>query len=319
MGVEMKKLFGCLLFLLLYLLLFPLRALSDARAGLLLWYHSVLPVLFPFMLICGILIRFDLLDRILHVVSRPFHTLFGCSQYGAFAILVGFLCGFPMGAKITRDLREQEKISAQEASVLYGFVNNLSPSFLLSYLAADQLKLPSLGILFLLNVLGSAFLYGIISARFLRRAHLPHAAAANRPALKPDLQTTFQMIDDCVYDAIRNAVRLGAYIVMFSLLSGAVTLLFPAGNPVVLFLSACVEVSSGVHMIAASPLPLEARYLLITVIAAFGGLSALAQSASVASMDRRLLADYIKSRVKITLLSAFMALISVLLFRLRLL
>ena len=107
MGVEMKKLFGCLLFLLLYLLLFPARALSDARAGLLLWYRSVLPVLFPFMLVCSILIRLDLLKRALPFLARPFHRLFGCSQYGAFAILGGFLCGFPMGAKITRDLQSQ--------------------------------------------------------------------------------------------------------------------------------------------------------------------------------------------------------------------
>ena len=157
----MKKMFWVLLLLLLYLLLFPVRALADARAGLLLWYRSVLPVLFPFMLLCGLLIRFGLLEHALPALSRPLCRLFGCSPYGAFAILCGFLCGFPMGAKVTCDLQRQRKISEKEAYYLYGFVNNLSPSFILSFLAADQMQRPAWGGLFLCNILGSALLYGI--------------------------------------------------------------------------------------------------------------------------------------------------------------
>ncbi len=326
----MKKLFCCLLFLLSYLLLFPARALGDARAGLLLWYHSVLPVLFPFMMLCGLLLRFNLLERSLPVISRPFRALFGCSQYGSFAILTGFLCGFPMGAKLTHDLRAQGKISEQEACILYGFVNNLSPSFILSFLAADQMGRPSLGGLFLFNILGSSLLYGILSAKSLR-GHEPrrHAAQAPAPeradpgkrgavsAFTPNVQETFRLIDDCIYDTIQNTVRLGAYIVMFSLLSGAVSLLMPTGHPAALLFASCIEVSNGIHMIANASLPFCARYLLVCVLSAFGGLSALVQSASVAAMDKTLFIRYIKSRVIITLLSAVIALISVLLLRFR--
>lgn len=327
----MKKVFWSLFFLLFYLLLFPVRALSDARAGLLLWYRSVLPVLFPFMLLCNLLIRFNLLERILPRICAPFRFLFGCSQYGAFAILTGFLCGFPMGAKVTRDLQKQGKISEQEAYVLYGFVNNLSPSFILSFLAADQMQLPAWGGLFLCNILGSALLYGFFSSGGLRRHHpfqssaqphdmpssyrtSPFGTKTQLSASKYDVQEIFRQIDDCIYDTIQNTVRLGAYIVMFSLLSGAM-LLLPVKNPLLLFFTACIEVSSGVHLIAGSSYPLYTRYLLVTMLGAFGGLSALAQTASIAAMDRRLLLHYIKSRAKITLLSAILALASILFAR----
>lgn len=363
----MKKIFrGVLLLMLLYLLFFPARALADARAGLLLWYRSVLPVLFPFMLLCGLMIRFSLLERVLPALSIPFRLLFGCSSYGAFAILCGFLCGFPMGAKVTCDLQREGKITEREAYFLYGFVNNLSPSFILSFLAADQMQRPAWGGLFLCNILGSALLYGLISGRKLRRSdppaktnaeesrHTPDSVFradphicmdsgnsprhAGNPAPEkpvrtsrvskstasrkqknggqfPDIQDAFRRIDDCIYDTIENAVRLGAYIVMFSLLSGAVSLLLPQDHPASLFLISCIEVSNGVHLISGSALPFAARYVLVTVLASFGGLSALAQTVSIAGMDRRLLWHYIKSRVKITLLSLLMSLASVLFFR----
>lgn len=343
----MKRFVWILFLLLCYLFAFPARALDSARSGLLLWYHSVLPVLFPFMLLCGLLIRFNLLERALPYLSRPFRFLFGCSQYGAFAIVVGFLCGFPMGAKITHDLLEQGKIDRQEAYVLYGFVNNLSPSFLLSFLAADQMGLPAWGGLFLCNILGAALLYGLLSSGKLRRrdpvliqpvtprfpsaascspgpaassgAALPSSGSPAVSAPSPDIQEIFRNIDDCIYDTIQNTVKLGAYIVMFSLLLGAFSLPVPADHPAALLFTSCIEVSSGIHQIASSSLPFFARYFLVCVLGAFGGLSALAQSASVAAMDRSLFLHYTKSRVIITLLSAILTLGSILLFRFRVL
>lgn len=380
----MKKLTAILLALLLYLLLFPAEALLGAREGLLLWYRSVLPVLFPFMLLCGILMRFDLPGRLLPYIARPFHFLFGSSAYGAFAILCGFLCGFPMGAKVTRDLLSQNKISREEAWHLYGFVNNLSPSFILSFMAADQMRQPSWGGLFLLNILGSALIYGCLSARRLRRTsrrentcqktarresvrqktacpeaacrktihekiasqEVPGAVRENicqktvRQKIAPqevsgavqenaqaraaapdknsplDLQTVFTAIDSCIYDSVENTVRLGAYIVMFSILCSAASHFIPAGHPLALPLLSCIEVTNGVHLLAGSALPLPVRYLLVNVLGAFGGLSALAQTASIAAMDRALLFHYIKSRVKITLLCALISSASVLFSRL---
>lgn len=321
----MKKITAVLFALLFYLLAFPAEALHAARAGLLLWYHSVLPVLFPFMLISGILMHFDLPGLLLPYIARPFHFLFRVSPYGAFAVLSGFLCGFPMGAKVTSDLLAQKKITREEAFHLYGFVNNLSPSFILSFIAADQMQQPSWGILFLLNILGSAVLYGCISSRRLQHGsgHLSaekHARAAAHSFPRnevhvPDLQTTFSLIDDCIYNSIENTVRLGAYIVMFSILGSAAAHFIPAGHPLTLFLLSSIEVSNGVHLLASSGLPLFARFLLINILGAFGGFSALAQTASIAAMNRELFLHYTKSRVKITLLCALLSSASVLFVR----
>ena len=95
-----------------YLLAFPRPALESARRGLLLWYRSVVPVLFPFMLLGNFALRTGLIDPLTALFYRSLHLLFGCSQAGCFAVLSGFLCGFPVGAKITSDLAAQHLISA---------------------------------------------------------------------------------------------------------------------------------------------------------------------------------------------------------------
>lgn len=293
------------LFFFFYLLLAPQSALDAAREGLLLWYHSILPALFPFMLLCTLALRLGLIDCRIKQLYRPFHLLTGCSSYGAFAIFAGFLCGFPMGAKITHDLQMQKKISQEEANWLLGFVNNLSPGFLISYAACEQLAFPSGRLLLPLTVLGSSLLYGVLTSS--RHRHTFSQADPNQADPYPDASDLFPMIDDCINSTILSVVRLGAYILMFTLLRSILYTFLPSAHPITIFLCAILEVTGGIHLIAASALPFAVRYILVNVLCCFGGLCALAQTAGIASMNRHTLLHYTKSRVMITLLSVLIS------------
>ncbi len=99
-----------------YLLLFPQIAAESARSGLLLWYHSVLPVIFPFLFLSSMMIRIIHAEDIPKTLTRPFMRLFGCSPYGAFVILAGFLCGLPVGAKLTSELYREKKLNGAKRS-----------------------------------------------------------------------------------------------------------------------------------------------------------------------------------------------------------
>lgn len=299
---------SALLFLLMfaYLLCFPETALASARDGLLLWYHSVVPVLLPFMLLCNTAIRMHLPQTALSFAGRPISRLFGCSQAGTFAILAGFLCGFPAGAKVTADLEREQMISHEEAQFLFGFVNNLSPAFILSYLASDQLQRPELGILFLLHIQGSALLFGLLSAKLRRRKTGSFVSPVLPSEHKPP-SFSFALFDQCVFDAVQNTVRLGVCIMVFSILSGAVISWLKPVPPVLLPLAASIEVTNGIHMVAASPLPFPVRFLMLNTICTFGGLSALAQTFQTVGMNRAARRSYIKSRVGTTLLAILLS------------
>lgn len=287
----------------LYLLAFPQHALHAARSGLLLWYHSVVPVLFPFMILCNFALNTRVLSPLLSLFYRPLHALFGCSKAGSFAIFSGFVCGFPIGAKTSADLCRSGQITPQEARFLLGFCNNLSPAFLLSYLASDQLRQPSLGPVFLGIVLGSSVLFGIISSVFFRRQ--PHSA--KEKAAERCLEFSMDLLDTCIMDAVRSTVRLGAYLLLFSMIDSCASMLIPSSSPLFLLLRSSIEVSNGLHVLCSSPLPWNLKFIFLNAAAAFGGLSALAQTISIARMDRSLAFYYIKSRVIITLLSILLS------------
>lgn len=300
-------LFTCAFF---YLLCHPQAALSSVRNGLLLWYHSVVPTLLPFMLLTGLLLRLQLPEPLLPFLHRCLAPLFGCSGYGAFAIFCGFTAGFPMGAKLTRTLLDQKKITHTEACHLIGFINNASPAFLLAYIAADQWQYPELGPVLIGNVFGSALLYGILSSFRIRAIHTdaPSRSGSVRVAsIHNSRQDCFSLIDSCIEDAVSATVRIGVYLIAFSMLVDATASIPLASTPVGLILLAALELTNGIHLIAHSVLSFPAQFVLIPALAAFGGCSVIAQSIGMARMDRDMLLAYIKSRLGVVAISCLLS------------
>ena len=82
-----------LLSLFFTMLLFPETVFQGACDGLLLWYQILIPTLFPYLIVTGLLLKTDGAAVVSRLLFRPFHLLFGTSFYGSFAVLSGFLCG----------------------------------------------------------------------------------------------------------------------------------------------------------------------------------------------------------------------------------
>lgn len=103
-----------ILALLFFLLFFPDIAFAASKRGLLLWFQSLLPSLLPFMILSNILIQTNILERWIALPKRLWSYLFGLSPDGAYALLLGIFCGYPMGAKVTADLYQRGSISQEK-------------------------------------------------------------------------------------------------------------------------------------------------------------------------------------------------------------
>lgn len=156
-----------LLSLFFTMLLFPETVFQGACDGLLLWYQILIPTLFPYLIVTGLLLKTDGAAVVSRLLFRPFHLLFGTSFYGSFAVLSGFLCGYPMGAKIIADLLLQGKISLEEASYLLSFCNNASPSFIITFLVLNTIHQKAFCIPVLLLLFGTMILLSFLQ-RILR-------------------------------------------------------------------------------------------------------------------------------------------------------
>lgn len=177
------------------MLLFPADTLSGAATGLLLWFQTVLPTLLPCMIAADYLIRIRADRYLTRFLAKPLSLLFGISRDSAYAVLVGFLCGCPMGAKTTASLLDEGRISRREASYLLSFCNQPSPMFLTGYLCLSLLagtetaapiasapfgkSIPLIPVM-LLGAYGSAILVSFFY-RALRRMHEKLTASDNLP------------------------------------------------------------------------------------------------------------------------------------------
>ena len=95
-----RKILSALLLSVFFLFLFYRNAvISGASEGLVLWYLYVLPTLLPFMILTQMMMQTDTVYLVSRITESFMRLFPGVSGYGSFAVIAGFLCGYPMGAR----------------------------------------------------------------------------------------------------------------------------------------------------------------------------------------------------------------------------
>ncbi len=257
------------------MLLSPRAVFSGAEDGLLLWFQIVFPTLFPFMLVSALMMAGGGLSVISGLFGNVLGRIFATSGNGAFAVLTGFLCGYPMGAKVTADLLRSGRITRNEGCYLLSFCNNTSPAFIMNFiiwktLGRDELTVPSLLILFGVPVLLS----------FLFRRFYLHGEKRFRSPEKNNGRAgntlDFAAFDSCMMDSFEGIVKVGGYIISFSIL---IALLGEFSD--IAFFKAVLpslEITNGIVMLHKGIADPALSYPLIMGLTSFGGFCSVAQT-----------------------------------------
>jgi len=288
------------------ILSFPADCLSLALKGLDLWFERMIPTLFPFMVLSGIIIRMDLTGSFVKIIEPVLKRLFRISSQCIYGIAVGFFCGFPMGAHVAAQLYEEKQISKPEASLLLAFCNNIGPVYFLSYvLPALSIKNPAP---YLFGMYGLPFFYGLflrytiyrdsISAKALGTTScIPdkYPAEGNAPA------SLLLSLDESVLHSLLSIAKLGGYMVFFNLLFILPALVARAlnltGDTFGLFtggVGCLLEITGGIGRLGGS-----APYLVLCILP-FGGLSCIAQTYSMIRGTDLSITEYVMHKMILT-------------------
>lgn len=296
-------------------------SLTYATRGLELWLYKMVPSLLPFMILSGIMVRLKLTEKMAGVIYPVIGPLYRVSKNVVYCMALGFLCGFPMGARVTGDLYEREMLTRREAEYLLAFCNNIGPVYFGSFV------LPLLGrklvIPYLFGMYGIPLLYGLALRYTVYQdlssgkealaaspaGELRSCSAESRrlgqPRMKNGLRNRTKhgqprqpkgllgAVNESVQASLQSMLLLGGYMILFNLLNLPFHILL-GREPALI--SPILEITGGLSMLGGG-LPL---YSLLAL--SFGGLSCIAQTYSCISATDLRLDSYIRHKIMLTLL-----------------
>lgn len=193
------------------LLRWPDTAAAAARSGLLLCGDLIIPSLFPFFILSTLTVSLgfsSLLGRLLEPVMQP---LFHQSGAGAAALVLGFIGGYPVGAKTVCSLYREKLCTREQAECLLAFCNNSGPAFIIGAAGIAVFQSAKAGLVLMAIQILSALLIGVLF-RPRRTAPIPRTPSTRHP----------RSIAACVTESVSQSTTatLGvcAYVILFNVM-----------------------------------------------------------------------------------------------------
>lgn len=203
------------------LLIFSENNFLATSTGLDIFLSSVFPSLFPFLVATEILYNSNFIHILEKNTKKIIPKLFNVPPKAALAIILGFISGYPIGAKITANLKKDKYITQAEAERLLAFTNNSSPIFIISTIGISIYKDKHIGIILLLISILSSILVGIIFRfwKYNDKEFIDYSCISlnenNKLKIVPSIIDVFI---NSVKNSIITILQIGGFIIIFSVI-----------------------------------------------------------------------------------------------------
>lgn len=173
------------------LLLFRAEDAEEAAVGALKLCASVIiPSLFPYMVISGLIVTLGAAQILGRPLSPLCSRLFRLPGEASGAILLGALCGFPIGGQVACRLYDEGRLTRSQTERLIAIANNTGPAFVIEVIGAHYWGSRGLGVTVYLAQILSALLIGAVYTRLRPNPEPIRVATVKpRPVRKKDVLT----------------------------------------------------------------------------------------------------------------------------------
>ncbi|WP_054958225.1 sporulation integral membrane protein YlbJ [Paenibacillus dakarensis] len=317
--MTMKKMGWILLMTALFsivalMAIFPEAALQSAVRGLSIWWDVLFPSLFPFFVISEVLLGFGVVHLIGTLLDPLMKPLFRIPGSGGFVAAMGYVSGYPVGAKLTAKLWDQKMVTREEGERLVAFTTSSDPIFLIGAVSIGFFHNPRIGLILALAHYGGGFIVGLLM-RFhghkkSNKSIQPEQAVKNNrlkaalynmhKAREADGRDLGTLLSHAVQSSLQLIIVVGGLVVFFSVFlelwtrAGAIPALNQAVNALLTLVGmpeqlttalvgGLFEVTLGARYAgeAGDAIPLAYKAAAAAFILSWGGLSVHAQIASI--------------------------------------
>lgn len=271
------------------------KCISAAVDGCNLWYKSILPTTFPFLVICNLLIYYDGIDLYANFLGPLICKPLGLSKNCSFPIAASILCGYPLGAKYSVELYSMNYIQKEEYERLLNIASNAGPLFLIGSVGGILLGNIYLGYILLVGNYLSAILVGFLTKK--------KASPIKSRPLTRTKHTTINFgsaLKNAIQNGIDTTLSIGGFVIIFSVIISLIknntyiyTIIeqlesmfnFSSETLYYLFLGS-IEITNGCSLIAVLPISLNIKLGIISFLCSFSGLAVIAQVSSFVSVTK---------------------------------
>ncbi|MGM0502562.1 MAG: sporulation integral membrane protein YlbJ [Bacillota bacterium] len=311
------------------LIIFSDSGFSAAVNGLDTWWNIVFPALLPFFIIAEMLMGLGVvhfLGVLLEPLMRP---LFKVPGVGAFALSMGLASGYPIGAKITAQLRAEKLCTQVEGERLISFTNTADPLFMVGAVAIGMFSRPELGVILAIAHYLSCLVVGFIMRFYNPQQNnttvQPQEIISEKNIIQRALEKLYQtqrkdnrsfgqLLGDSIQEAVNTLLLIGGFIIFFSVLTQILTdigfnklltstifiVLKPLGISKAMILpliGGLFEITNGSNLASQATAPLLQQLIITSGIIAWSGLSVHAQVITMINNTDLRIKPYLWARV----------------------
>jgi len=303
------------------LIIFSKANITAVKNSLNIWVNNVIPSLLPFFIATELLNHTNIPIIIGNLFNKIMRPLFNVPGIGAYALFMGIISGYPVGAKIVTNFRNNNLCTKEEAERLITFTNNSGPLFILGTVGITLFYDTSIGLLLLFTHILAAICVGIIF-RFWKSKN---KEKRNTDVLDTNISfnSLGEVLSKSILSAINSVVLIGGFIILFGIILSifeqtyilnffktTISPIFSLLNINIEFiipiLNGFLEITNGITQISCiSNKNLSVNIIICAFLLGFGGISILLQVMSNISKSDISIKPYILGKLLHGILAAF--------------
>lgn len=307
------------------LVIFSNSNLSAAKSGLVLWANSIVPSLFPFFVATELLSHTNFAYYLGKILNRFMKPIFNIRGEGCFAFIMGIISGYPIGAKIAANFRENNICTKEECERLLSFTNNSGPLFIIGTVGISMFGNSTIGFLLLTTHLLASLTVGFIFRfwKYSSKSPVPQTNSYVNSKDNISLSNLGGIIGNSISSSINTILLIGGFVVLFSviisilqtsqllyfladLLQPLFDLLHIPSSFTTGFISGILELTNGLNIICNIPSKkLSINIIVASFLLGLGGISILLQVWSTIAKTDLSIKPYILGKLLHACFSAF--------------
>ena len=266
------------------LLAFPEASRAAVDSSLQLCAQKLIPSLFPFMVAGELFFALGAGETVGRLLGKPFSRLFGISENGVSAFLLGAVCGLPLGAKYALSLYKNGEITKSDCEKLMGISTNAGIGFVVVGIGVSIYGSVRLGWLLYLCQIVASSVTGILLKG-------DRKTCLTKPVISQKAKNSFPaLFADAVASSAVSLIKICGFVIFFGVLSAftvsassffSLPTLIPATVISFTELTAACEILREISL-SNSPVIHQSSRILTFFAVGFAGLSVHMQTASFA-------------------------------------